>query len=353
MDIGRLQIEGAIFHQIPAGSARAGDPGSLGRLVLTTSETELDERLTSFLLLSLGTTFDEAAQPVIPLSDEELEQDEIPTPEWMIDWLEGDDEDVVALSRPAAERLRDVQAPNSPEGVFAVVRGALAGERVLAMLKVEQERGLSIQVTELPGGEVTVEVTVEEGLMLTDKTTVFKAAVFRLGDDGGLRGHVTDDQTGDMLRKGPASHFWLRDFLGCRFARAADVQTREWLKAMETVVRTDLDLAEDKEAVSEALRSELRSNKKQINPEQFIQEHVPVERQDAARNRLQQRGAPVRTFTKSRDVSGALKAFKVYEWTNGVRVRLPDDVDADVKTQDLDGDPVDVMTIRGVLKSVT
>ncbi len=163
-------------------------------------------------------------------------------------------------------------------------------------MKVEEERGLSFDTYE-EDGQIRVEVVLEDGLVFTSKTQVFKAAVFYMdGDD--LVGLITDDQTGSVYR-GPVSHYWLTDFLRIRCGRDADVQTRSWIKATQRVIRSDIESPADKNSVFSAMIGELASNRNAIDPRRFISDHVPPDVQDKATQRLHDEGTPTTRFPRA------------------------------------------------------
>lgn len=344
IDIGLLKIDGAVFHQVPARSA-PGPDGSPMQPVISTVESTLDGRLEFFLRDRLTRTFGEAAQPVIRDEDHDS-----PTPDLVTAALEaGAAADIVAPFHPLPALLLEVQAHNSPRGLLAVIRGTCGATRVVVLVKVEQERGLSFETIEHEG-EVRVEVVIEDGLVLTDKTEVFKAALFHL-EDGTLVGLLTDDQTGSVY-KGPSSQYWLTDFLGCRYSREADVMTRAWIKGTERLIRSDLADPAEKDGVLSAMLAELASNRNAIDPKQFIKNYVPGHAQDAALERLAHEGAPRTRFRKSRDVSGSAPTKKRLVFDTGYEVTMPADATPDLTTEVVDDTEVDVLTIRGRIRRV-
>ncbi|HLG00303.1 MAG TPA: hypothetical protein VI916_07520 [Acidimicrobiia bacterium] len=344
IDVGLLAIDGAVFHQVPAG-ARSSPAGDSPEPVLSTVESKLDGRLQFFLRDRLTRTFMHAAQPII--RDEDIQT---PTPELVRTALEaGAEADIVSPFHALPARLLDVQAHNSPRGLLAVIRGACGTTRVVILVKVEQERGLSFD-TFKEGSEVRVEVVIEDGLVFTDKTEIFKAALFYM-EDAALVGLLTDDQTGSVY-KGPSSLFWVREFLGCRYSREADVMTRAWIRATQRLIKSDLVAPEDKDSVLSAMLAELASNRTTIDPSRFIANYVPEAAQDDARQRLLNEGASATRFPKSREVSSRAPTRKKLEFDTGYEVTMPADLTPDLGKETLDGEELDVLTIRGHLRRV-
>ena len=344
IDLGLLTIDGAVFHQVPT-RPKPGDDGEHVEPVLSTVESSLDGRLEFFLRDRLIRTLDEAAQPVCV--DEDIAS---PTPGLVQSALgDGAAADIVGPFHILPALLLEVQAHNSPRGLLAVLRGACGGDRVLVLVKVEQERGLSFETFE-EDGQIRVEVVIEDGLVFTDKTEVFKAAMFWL-EDGELLGYVTDDQTGSIYR-GPSSKYWLNDFLGCRYSVEEDVLTRAWIKGTERLIKSDLRDPVERSNVIAAMAAELASNRRSIDPRRFIREQVPTHAQDAARQRLLNEGAPVRQFVKSREVSRGAPRRKRFVLDTGVEVTMPVDASPELSTEDANGDALDVLTVRGRIRRV-
>lgn len=342
IDVALLQIDGAVFHTVPTrGMANAGSEPEL-----STVETSLDDQLEFFLRDRLTRTFNHAAQPV--RRDPSAVS---PTPAMVTSALAGGSPiDVVVPFNILPALLLDKQAYNSPKGLLAIIRGRCGPTNVLAIVKVEQERGLSFDtVTE--NGETRVVVMFEDGLVFTDKTEVFKAAIFYLAADGSLAGLITDDQSGSMY-SGPASQYWLSAFLGCEYSNDEDVTTRAWVRANERLIKADLKDPTQKNAVYTAVQVELASNRVVVDPQQFIVEHIPPQFQDAALQRLRDEGAPTTRFRKSRAVANTAPNRKRIVFDNGFEVVMPVGVEPALTREIVGETEVDVLTIRGNIRRV-
>lgn len=344
VDVGLLVVEGAVFHQVPAKNVPAADGGA-PHAVHSNAESTLDPRLELFLRDRLTRTFAHAMQPV-----RRDENSSSVTPDLVIAAL-GDQgtADIVLPFQPLADLLLEVQAHNSPQGLLAVIRGSCGGQRVIVLMKVEQERGLSFETQDIDG-VTRVEVVIEDGLVLTDKTEVFKAGLLFIEDDE-LHGFVTDDQSGSVYR-GPSSHYWLSDFLGCEWANDVDVMTRNWIKGIQRLIKSDVSDPAQKSALTAALHAELTSNRANIMPRTFIEDHVPQDLQDRAIERLRDAGVPNRRFKKSRTVANASPSTKRIVFNNGVMVTMPVDAEPEISQSTVDGDTQDVLTIRGKISRV-
>lgn len=345
IDVGLLSIDGAIFHQVPARNSPIPEGETLAP-VLSTVESNLDATLEFFLRDRVTRTFSHAQQPV--LRDEDSDS---PTPDLVTSALAGaTPPNIVGPFQPLAHLLLDVQAHNSPKGLLAIIRGACGATPVLVIVKVEQERGLSFDtITE--NGETRVEVVVEDGLVFTDKTEVFKSAIFYIDGGGELQGLITDDQSGSTY-SGPVSQYWLSDFLGCKYRNSVDVLTRSWIKATNRLVKSDISDPKQKSDVLAALHAELASNRANINPKAFIRDHVPADLQDDALQRLLNEGAPTTSFPKSPDVANSAPSRKKMYFESGYEVSMPSETEPDLTVEAIDGQEIHTLTIRGRIRRV-
>ena len=337
-------MEGAVFHQVPAKNAKSADGGPAAP-VHSDAESTLDARLEMFLRDRLMRTFKQAMQSV--RRDEESQS---VTPDLVETALKSAcAPDIVKPFQPLPELLCEVQAHNSPQGLLAIIRGTCGNQRVLVLMKVEQERGLSFETRNVLG-VARVEVVVEDGLVLTDKTEIFKAGLFFMEDDE-LHGYVTDDQSGSVYR-GPSSRYWLSDFLGCKWANDVDVVTRNWIKGIQRLIKSDVSDPARKSALTSALHAELSSNRNSITPQTFIDDHVPEELQDRAIVRLREAGVPNRLFPKSRNVADSSPTIKRFEFDTGVTVTMPIADEPSIEEIQIDGDTQHVLTLRGRITRV-
>ena len=93
------------------------------------------------------------------------------------------------------------------------------------------------------------------------------------------------------------------------------------------------DLAE-KTHIYESLNTELRSNRRNIIPRDFVRDFVPNELQRACVEFFEERHLPLRTFVKDvQDVRAALRRL-TYVSEEGVRVSVPEGQDGLVEVDE-------------------
>jgi hypothetical protein len=131
-------------------------------------------------------------------------------------------------------------------------------------------------------------------LILGDGTRVFKVGIFLKAADGGLDGHVVDDQ---QTFGGVADYFI--HFLGCQFRQQADVQTETFLNlAQKFFAQRTKDKPETNASYEIALLAELQSGADKIRPEKFAADHLDDDDQDLFLQRVRDAGLPTKSFRK-------------------------------------------------------
>jgi len=341
IDVAMLKVERAIFHRVP----RSGDD-TYTQPVFSDVEQTLSNTLEKYLHDQLVNTFGNSAQTVVVDEDQSS-----PLPSLVRKVLE-DPSGFVDLSTTAAQVLYDEQPAIAPEGLLVALLGDVSGQRVLGLAKLEEQSGLSFDVRQEDGKQI-IEVAVEEGLVLAGDVEVFKAALFALDPDdtATVAGIASDAQSGQLFRS-PLSRYWLQSVLGFKYASAEDVQTREFYKAIVRAANSDIkDPAAGADLV-DALSVELKSNKKTINPKKFIQENAPLEVQDAIFRRLTKMGAPTTTFHKSVTVAERAPKFRWFDFSDGIKVKVPLDTEVEISTEETDEGRRDILIVRGSIARI-
>ena len=141
MDIGLLSVEGAVFHHVPGKARRAAGAAAEPEPRLSAGESVLEDRLRAFLCDRIKRTFTESGHPI------ERDPDQSPAVTGLMhEALVDPSHEIVERFRPLPALLLEVQAPIAPQGLFAVVRGRCGTQRVVILMKVEQEQGLSFEI---------------------------------------------------------------------------------------------------------------------------------------------------------------------------------------------------------------
>lgn len=209
-------------------------------------------------------------------------------------WQQAELKHVLAVSRDLADSLQAVQEHNSPGGMFGLCRGMLKGRRVIAVMKLESQRGLRL-VRDPENHVMTLEVNPD--LFVGNKAKLFKGAIFWASPQG-LQVMICDEQMEN--RPGhPAAQYFVKSLLGCTIDDDLAVRTARFFEAVTKAADTVLDDIEDKMDVLEAVRVELKSkSRRTIDPASFLDENFPADKKKAAEAILQRNGVELSRFAK-------------------------------------------------------
>jgi hypothetical protein len=265
MDWDDFVVASTVVHYVPT-SRDVDDP----RLLLTKAAIDLDAELTAYFAAKITGRLEYKSLEVV--TDHERDQT---VPDALAGILSNAAE-VVTGSQIVAERLFDVQAGTNSSGLLGVFTGALGGRPCVAVLKLERQRGISFAIDPETG---TVDLELLRNLTLTDKTRVYKTALFFAGKDGDLRGYVADDQRTSASGSVVAS-FFLGRFLGCKPKEPAAELTYKFVKVVNESINADVDSAERRGRYQVAVLAKMQDNTADIRPKDFADQHFePSDRQ--------------------------------------------------------------------------
>jgi hypothetical protein len=319
-----LVLEGLVVHELAKGTPRL-DPAV--QADLSPGEAPPDSSVLDFLDLQLRNGMTEGGYPAAfvdypPSAGAALLIGLLDGPLTSASLSPSDIETIVTSSQQLANELQAAQEHNSPAGMFAFCRGRLTGGPVAAVMKLESQQGL-----QLDRSQDVLALKVNRDLFVGNKAKLFKAAIF-WRDGATVRVMVCDEQTAGSASH-PAADFFVRELLGCTVGDNSKVRTAKFFDAIAKASSV-LENAEDRAHVLDALRVELGSNRRQLDPAQFIAENFPDEQQRAAEAVLKRQGLdPASRFAK--DVSTIQRQFKrtTFRFEDGPSVIA---ADATVKT---------------------
>jgi hypothetical protein len=200
---------------------------------------------------------------------------------------------------------------------------------------------VSAQETGVQGHQSTVEgmrvfdMQQLNDLMLTQRTKVFKVAVFAQTEGGttldSIVGQASDEQRGSNTKRGVAD-FFLVTFLGGKFREVPEQTTARFFKEAVEFLNDDAEVPdpETKFRYQTALVATLNSNNVDVRPRSFADEHLDLEHRDPFIARLEAKEVPLQPFEKDvKLISGQLKKRQV-KFDSGLSLvpsesRKPDD----------------------------
>jgi hypothetical protein len=151
----------------------------------------------------------------------------------------------------------------------------MGGTPVVAIVKLERERGVRFVLDEIDGRQV-VDLELLRNLTLTDKTKVFKTALLvcpSSADATAVTGRVSDDQRGRSEGL-PVASFFLTTFLGCQPKVKAAKATFDFIRAANTSFNEDVVSPETRGRYQVALVAAMQSHTADLRPRSFANEHL-------------------------------------------------------------------------------
>jgi nucleoid associated protein NdpA len=334
-------VEAAIVHDIPRGNDSAEE------LTLTDLPINLDDELRRYFRRKIVVSLHERGVSVV------ADRNETDTVRSAIARLLAHPAELVESSQQIARRLDEVQSGRNPAGLLAVILGTVGGKRCAAVLKLEREQGLRFRI-EVVGGRHVVDLEFLRDLTLTDKTKVFKTALFvpvrgRPGRDT-LDGRVSDDQRGADTTAGVAS-FFLGTFLGCRLKDSPEKATLDFVQAADGFINDHVQSAEKRGRYQVALLAAMQDHTTEIRPRTFAHVHLDSADRPAFLERIRRVGLdPEQPFPK--DVSLVhVNGFKMTFDSGMVLVGSQDDLRDRVDIRP-DGVPVPGVDINDAIKKL-
>jgi hypothetical protein len=308
-------VEQVIIHRVPKSRIAEKDATDL---YLSEVPSELDtDRKNYFRKRIIGSL---GKEPFRVTYDAELES---PVPQLLLDYFVGDGASFVDTSHHLARHLYVAQTGSNSGGLLAVIDGVIgSGKRqgkCLVLLKLEMEQGIDFVETNV-GGKATMEIGLRN-VTLTDKTRVFKAALFpRFGTLAKLAASVSDQQLSAGGAASEVSEFFLRRFLGCQFTQTADRQTKEFFDYAEEWINTELTDPAERARAELGLLSEMNSNNQTIDPTTYASAYIPIEHQDGFRNRLRLDDGSVAMIPKETSLIRPRIDINTIHYANGLRL---------------------------------
>lgn len=250
--------------------------------------------------------------------DESLESPQMPA--HVESFLASDETDLLEVSMHAAQLLLEAQPATrwEDESILAVMDVTVDGQPGVAIAKLEQEEGVEFEEAKVDGG-TTLVVSINDHLLLTENTRLFKAGVYRM-EDGAPVGVVCDIQQGERTT---LARYFLRDFLGSRHQISPARTTKAFVAVVERYVSEKVADPEQKLQIDAALRAELASARPKIAPSKFIQVHVPEEHRGGMHQAITEAGLPTASFDKDTALVERRQKRTSYTTASGIKLSGP------------------------------
>lgn len=314
-ELARLAVNRVIIHEIPKHLKHDGGSGP----VYSEIESELDAELAEYfhhkMVESLGSkkSYDIV---VNSLSTS-------PVPSLLDTYLGSSKAEFVETSKQMAEHLHNIQDGTNPGGLLAVIDCAIGDDRAMGIIKLEKEEGVRLEQRRHKG-QLTFDLRVLRSLVLTERTRVYKVALFVLPAEGvEYDAAASDNQAGYGSYKEMAS-FFLNRFLGCKLREEPDVATKHFFEATEAFINEEVDDPEERVQYHEHVVSEMLSHSPTVSSEEFAENYFPVNLRQRYVNQLEAREVPA-NFPKDTELIKRKLKKTLYEFGSGIKVIVPNE----------------------------
>jgi 37-kD nucleoid-associated bacterial protein len=323
-DLARLKIKRTIFHDVP------NRPKILEtKVILADLETKIDvgkakilyDRITQVLGSKHAYAMHFSPAPATKVPDEVR----------AFTSKDRTTEEFIAMSRELANCLFAQHTGATSPGLLCVMEVAVGQKRGIAVLKLERQEGAEIKFSGEEGKRV-FDFDVLENLILTDKTRLFKSALFvrtAPGDDD-FDSHGCDSQGPGTSED--VARFWLT-YLGCQLAEEPRVSTRKWFDASLAFANEEIGDPVQMNDFYEHIHSELKSNRKNVSPKQFIEDYVPAPLRVPYKKFLEEHRVSLQAFGKDISEIKTRLRKKAFHTSHGISVTVPEEEENLVKVK--------------------
>ncbi|MCF5044156.1 hypothetical protein GIW79_27285 [Pseudomonas sp. PA-7-1E] len=249
--------------------------------------------------------------------------------------IRANDVDFVARSKKIAEDLADAQTnPKWPGGILIVLAGKVGINQnpYIAVIKAETDKGFNI--VEVNG---SVSLTLIKKMLLSQTQRLYKIGLiveisYQAPKDGLFLQHnyryfLFDHLLTSTETKSAAAYFY-NAFLGMNIVGSSKYQTRKFYESTKTFINTLPVSPEERGALLEALRSDLRSNKGTMSITTFSDEYLPKEVRKDYVQAMTSAGLPDTAMIKDLAyIKAKLRRPRRVDFSTGIKIQVPAEVD--------------------------
>ncbi|MEW8027566.1 MAG: nucleoid-associated protein [Candidatus Thiodiazotropha sp.] len=312
-DLATLKIRKVIFHDVPKNLKKEENKPTLADDI-TVIDKSHEQMLKNRLVRALNSK-----------SAYEIEfkpGTSSPVPDEVTDFTakQQQSSSFISMSQRLALYLYEQQGGQMSPGLLCVIEVVSSGLRGLAILKLEREQGADLTLKS-HGGKRRFDMSVLDSLVFTDGTRLFKSALFlNKGNDGFLSAACDSQRT--VMSSKDVARFWLR-FIGCQVTEEPRVATQKWFDATIRFVNERITDPVVKNDVYEHVISEMKSKKKNIYPQKFVEDYIPDNYWKEYQEFLADCNVSTHKFEKdTSDIKNKLRTKSLHT-VNGVTVTVP------------------------------
>ena len=317
-DLALLQVNKVIIHEVPKHTKSGGGSGPIYSEIESPLDPELALYFQGKMISSLGSnkSFDICIDPLCAS----------PVPGLLARHLGSNGVDFIEITKKIAEHLYNIQDGTNPGGLLAVLDCVANRARAFGLIKLEKEEGVRLE-QKLHESKRTFDLRILRDLVLTERTRVYKLALFVVPPDGGddYDAAASDNQTGYGSYNEVAS-FFLSRFLGCKLRKEPEIATKHFYEVAETFINENVEDPMLRTQCHGHVVSEMLSQSPTISTEQFAETYLPVDLRQRFVNHLEAKDVPA-NFPKNNELIDKRLKKTLYEFQSGIRVIAPNDLD--------------------------
>jgi hypothetical protein len=192
-------------------------------------------------------------------------------------------------------------------------------------MKLEREEGVRLR-QQNKGGKKTFDIQHLRDLILTQKTKIFKVALFQPGDTMEAVEAIASDHQRGYYPKTEVADFFLKKFLGCTLIDDPEVITKRFYEASEGYFNEHISDPIVRDKYYNHLVSELNSEKSIFSPQTFAQSYLKTRDRQSYLDYLSSQNVPVNSFVKDLSLVEKRLDKRLIEFRSGIRIIAPNDV---------------------------
>lgn len=191
---------------------------------------------------------------------------------WLVsDMLTSKCADIVTSSKAIAKQLFDIQVGSNASGILVIMFGKINSLSTCMILKLERDQGAQLK---LDPKTKSYDIEEVKDLMLTQKTKIYKVALFILKKDFACKfdGMVMDYQI-DVKAKKEVITFFINKFLGCKPFEDPKITTQKFYNYTRSFIYTVEEEIQRAKYLQD-LNSYIQKNSHTINPKEFADDYL-------------------------------------------------------------------------------
>jgi hypothetical protein len=238
---------------------------------------------------------------------------------WLVpEIIKSNDSDFVSHSKKIARHLFEIQVGLNVAGILVIILGRINSINICIILKLERDKGAQLK---LDAKTKSFNIAEVQDLMLTQKTKIFKVALFLPRDSFKAKfdGIIMDYQI-DITAKKEVTTWFIEKFLGCKAFEDPKITTQHFYNYTRQYIAT-IENPLDRAKYIQDLNSYVQRNITTLSPLEFADEYLSsTEHRENYKNYLDSKKFSFSGFLKDNcQIEGQIKKI-VLEFENEISI---------------------------------